>query len=208
MSRVVTAFVPPPSQLPRAAPEVGVRKFTVNEYHRLIDSGFFAANENFELLEGWIVAKMSRNPSHDVAVDKSGDAIRDRLPTGWRVRVQLAVTLSDSEPEPDLAIVQGPADRYVKHHPYPHEIAFVVESSATSLGLDRADKGRAYASAGIATYWILNVEDRQVEVYTDPNGTGASASYGTQEIFFPGDLVPLIIGGVKFAEVPVAELLP
>ena len=205
----MTAFVPPPSQLPRAAAGVGVRRFSVDEYHRLIDSGFFAANEDFELLEGWIIAKMSPcNPPHDVAVDKSGDAIRDRLPAGWRVRVQLAVTLSDSEPEPDLAIVRGPADRYVKHHPYPDEIAFVVESSATSLGLDRADKGRAYAAAGIAIYWILNVEDRQVEVYTDPVGTGTVASYGTQEIFLPGDVVPLIVEGQKVGEIPVAELLP
>ncbi len=208
MTRLVTAFTPPLSQLPRLAPGTAVRKFTIEEYHKLIDLGFFAANEKFELLEGWIVAKMSRNPPHDVAIDKSTDAIRDRLPREWRVRVQLAVTLGDSEPEPDLAIVRSPAERYVDHHPYADDIAFVVESSASSLGLDRADKGRVYAAAGIAVYWILNVEQKKVEVYTDPTPVGDSATYASLEVFDTRDGVPLIIAGQKLADIAVRELFP
>ena len=193
--------------LPRLAPGTAVRKFTVDEYHQMIELGYFAANEKFELLEGWIVAKMSRNPPHDVTIDKATDAIRDRLPQGWRVRAQLAITTADSEPEPDLAIVLGPADRYGDHHPHPDEIAFIAESSATSLGLDRADKGRVYAAAGIPIYWILNVEERQVEIYTDPAGAGSAARYDTLEIIAIDDVVPLVIGGQKVADVPARELL-
>ena len=194
--------------MPRMLPKQGVRKFTVREYHKLIDDGFFATDEKFELIEGWIVAKMPRNPPHDLAIDKSTDAIRERLPARWRVRAQLAITLSDSEPEPDLAIVLNPADRYGDHHPGPSEIGMLVESSFSTLSFDRADKARVYAMAGIPIYWILNVVDHQVEVYTEPSGVDVNPGYRVQEIFSGDDVVPLLIAGNKIADIPVRELIP
>ena len=136
MTRLVTPFSPPPSQLPRLSPRQGVRKFTVTEYHKLIDEGFFAANEKFELVEGWIVNKMSRNPPHDVAIDKTHEVIQRHLPKEWRIRIQSAITTVDSEPEPDLAVVLGPAERYTDHHPGAAEIAMLIESAASSLEFD------------------------------------------------------------------------
>lgn len=208
MSQVATPFSPPASQLPRLAPRQRVRKWSVDEYHRLIEQGFFNGDERYELLEGWIVAKMPRNPPHDVAIDKAQEAIRDRLPSGWRVRVQSAVTLADSEPEPDLAVVRGPAERYRASHPGPADIQIVVEVAASSIDLDRADKGRIYAAAGIPAYVIVNVNVLQVELYTTPTGTGAAAAYGALEIFSPTESVPLLIDGQKVADIPASELLP
>src|SRR5437867_11187592 len=101
------------------APPILMKRWTVEEYHRLIQAGAFASDESFELLEGWIVPKMSRNPPHDVSLDKWQEALRNRLKPNWRVRLQSAITTSDSEPEPDIAIVPGPADRYVDRHPVP-----------------------------------------------------------------------------------------
>jgi hypothetical protein len=204
MTRMVTPFVPPASELPQLAPRAGVRKFTVDEYHRLIEGGFFRDNDKFELLEGWIVAKMPRTPAHDAAISLADEIVRKYLPSEWIVRVQSAVTLTDSEPEPDLAVVRGPIRAYAAHHPGAADIGLIVESSATSLGLDRADKGRIYARARIAVYWILNVEEGVVEVYTDPTAEG----YQTQKLFAGSDAIPLIVAGQKLADVAAREFLP
>lgn len=194
--------------MPRMLPKQGVRKFTVVEYHKLIDDGFFATDEKFELIEGWIVAKMPGNPRHDTAIGMTYDSLLPRLPSKWRTRIRCGITTSDSEPEPDLAVVLAPAERYIDHHPGPSEIAMTVESSFTSLSFDRDDKARVYATAGIPVYWILNVVDHQVEVYTEPSGVDANPGYRVQEIFSGDDVVPLIIAGNKIADIPVRELLP
>lgn len=89
-------------------PTLLMRRFTVDEYHHMIRTGILGEDEPVELLEGWIAIKMPRNPAHDVAVEKSDTAIRDRVPAGWRIRIQCAITTDDSEPQPDIAVVQGP----------------------------------------------------------------------------------------------------
>src|SRR2546423_10746826 len=89
------------------ATRLPVRRFTVEEYHRLIEQGFFASDERFELLEGWIVAKVPRNPIHDTAVLLADGLFRRLIPTGWLVRCQLGFTTGDSEPEPDIALARG-----------------------------------------------------------------------------------------------------
>lgn len=208
MTRVAAPFSTPPSQLPHLSPKQGVRKFTVEEYHRLIENSFFALDEKYELVEGWIVNKMSRNPPHDVAIFLAQSELSSRLPAEWVMRVQLAVTLSDSEPEPDLAIVRAPGRAYSTRHPNASEIAMVVESSSTSLEFDRSDKARIYAVAGVPVYWILNVVDGQVEVYTSPSEQGSNQGYRTQEIFEGDDQVQFVIDGRKIADIPVRDLLP
>src|SRR5262245_53367242 len=104
-----------------------VRKFSVEEYHRMIQAGILTEDDPVELLEGWVVPKMPHNPPHDGIVDLAREVIRGKLPAGWRVRVQSAITTPDSEPEPGLVVAPGPASRYFDHHPGPSEIALVVE---------------------------------------------------------------------------------
>src|SRR5205807_10080536 len=104
-----------------AIPPVPVRRFTVEEYHRLIKTGVFDEDERFELLEGWIVPKMRRNPPHEVTVVVVADTIRSMLAAGWHVRAQAATTTPDSEPEPDVAIVRGAARDYLGRHPGPQD---------------------------------------------------------------------------------------
>lgn len=98
-------------------PPVPVRRFTGTEYHNLITSGLFASDERFELLDGWITPKMSRNPPHDFVLDLVKDVIPAHASPGWRFRIQSAITLSNSEPEPDLTVAIGPAQRYHTRHP-------------------------------------------------------------------------------------------
>ncbi|HWE93903.1 MAG TPA: Uma2 family endonuclease [Tepidisphaeraceae bacterium] len=191
--------VPPPGAV--------LRRFTVEEYHRLIGQGYFAADERYELLNGFIVRKMSRDPIHDAALEIASEVIRSRVPAGWRIRIQSAIATADSEPEPDMAIVRGTPQDHVTRHPGPGELAIVVEVANTSLNDDRTVKGALYARASIGVFWIINLIDRRVEVYTDPTGPDSTTAYRHREDYGIGLAVPLTVG-TAVASVPISELLP
>ncbi len=186
----------------------GFRRFSVAEYHRLIDLGLITEDDNLELLEGYLVHKMSRNPPHDACLHRALKALTRALPPGWDVRVQSAVTLPDSEPEPDLAVVVEDPGGYANRHPHAPDVGLVIEVSDSTLAGDRADKGRIYSRSTIPTYWILNVADRQVEVYTSPSGPVALPAYAQRHDCLPNDSVPLPLGGAVVTHLPVALLLP
>jgi Uma2 family endonuclease len=185
-----------------------IRRWTVSEYHQMIAAGILTENDCVELLEGWLVPKMPRNPPHDCTVDQDREVLQVALPAGWRVRVQSAITTALSEPEPDLVAVPGPASRYSSRHPEPQEIALVVEVSDSSLAHERGEKGRAYARDGIVCYWIVNLVERQVEVYTAPSGPALQPAFAQRQDYRPGDAVPLVIDGLQVALIPVVNLLP
>ena len=107
----------PPVPAPEFLENAGFRRFTVDEYHRMIQQGILAHGEPVELLEGWMVKKMSHGTPHDSAMDTLEGLLLGLLPSGWFPRSQRAVTLADSEPEPDLAVVRGPRGRYRDAHP-------------------------------------------------------------------------------------------
>jgi Uma2 family endonuclease len=184
-----------------------VRRFTVEEYHRLINEGFFAHDERFELLEGLIVQKMPRDPVHDAAVEIALKLLQARMPAGWRVRPQCAMTTVDSEPEPDLAVVRGEPRDYVARHPGPQDVALIVEVANTTLLDDRTLKARSYARAGVTAYWIINLVERQVEAYSDPTGPGPQPVYRRRVDYRSGQAAPFAVGGIPLI-VPVDELLP
>ncbi len=146
----------------------GFRRFTVDEYHRLIDIGLLNGDDAVELLDGYLVLKMPHNPPHDSGIQALMELFRAALPAGWALRVQSAVTLAESEPEPDAAVVRGSWKDYRKDHPRPKDIALVVEVADSSVDRDRKGKGPIYAAAGIPVYWIVNIPEARVEVYSDP----------------------------------------
>jgi Uma2 family endonuclease len=194
--------------LPLLGAQAGFRRFSVPEYHKLIEIGVLTEDDNLELLEGYLVMKMARNPPHDGTIDLVKENLSPTLPAGWMLRIQEAITLNDSEPEPDIGVVRGNARTYVTRHPGPADIGLLIEVADSTLAGDRADKGRIYARAKIACYWIVNLLDRQVEVYTQPSGPAAAPAYGQQATFRAGDAVPLTLDGAALATVPVQDLLP
>jgi Uma2 family endonuclease len=203
----MSALITSKMRLPGTA-NLFLRRFSVDEYHRMIETGVFARADGFELLDGWIVSKMPHNPPHDLAVSLGLCQVGARLSTDWFCRVQSAITLATSEPEPDLAVVQGPERRYASRHPTPADIGVLIEMSDSSLADDRQEKGALYAQANIPQYWIVNLVDRHVEVYTDPTGPIHAPEYRQRRDYGPGDSVPLVVGGQTLASIPVAELLP
>jgi Uma2 family endonuclease len=173
----------------------------------MIQAGILREDDPVELLEGWIVCKMTRNPPHDVAVALAGAMLIRLLPHGWHVRQQSAITTDDSEPEPDVAVVRGDARRYRGRHPGPSDVVAVMEVADTSLTRDRIDKASIYGRAGVPVYWIVNLSEGKVEVYSDPTGPGPSAGYRARTDFTRGQSVPLRTGGQDLI-VRVDDLLP
>lgn|SRR5262245_1289732 len=184
------------------------RRFSVAEYHRLIETGVLTEEDKVELLNGYVVLKMPRNPPHDVSIPLTQEALRILLPSGWCIRSQGAITLATSEPEPDVVVARGSWRDYQAHHPGPSEIGLVVEVAESSLTRDRDDKGPIYADAGLPVYWIVNLVDRQLEVYTQPSGTVAAARYAQRQDFRPGDSVHLLLDGAVVGQVAVRDVLP
>jgi Uma2 family endonuclease len=182
-------------------------RFTVEQYHRMIAAEVFNGSERVELLEGWVMIKMTRNPPHDGTVLLVQTELLARLPAEWVLRVQSAITTPDSEPEPDLVVARGPRRRYVRSHPRPRDVALVVEVADTTLAEDRDIKGPLYARARIPVYWVVNLIDSIVEVYSNPRA-GRSPAYRQRQDHGPADALPLVIGGQEEGVIPVRELLP
>ncbi len=183
-------------------------KVTVAEYHQMIKDGVFEDGDPIELLEGYLVQKMSHNTPHGVGVQWLDKRLHRLLLNGWEVRIQLPITLSDSEPEPDGVVARGDDRTFLAHHPLPDEIGLVAEVADSSRYSDRREKGRVYARAGIPVYWIINVVDRQIEVYTDPDATANPPAYRTRTDYAPGDAVPITLDGAAVGTIPVSELVP
>jgi hypothetical protein len=198
-----TAFWQP--VMPFEAPPFPVRRFSVEEYHRMIAAGVLSEDEPVELLEGWIIPKMPRTPLHDATVAQSHDLLQLLLPPEWSFRVQSAITILGSEPEPDLAAVLAPPRRYTHHHPGAADIGLLIEVADSSLVQDRNAKQHLYARAGIEAYWILNLVDRRLEVYTLPSG---ESGYLDHQEYGVADHVDFILRGQVLGQIAVADLFP
>ncbi len=186
-------------------PPYPVHRWTVAEYLRLVKLGLFDEDDQLELLEGWPVKKMTKNPLHDGTVDQINLVLGSRLPPGWYIRVQNVIVTEDSAPEPDLAIVRGIPKDYRDQHPTPHDVALIVEVADTSIAKDR-EKRHLYARAGITTYWLVNLLDRRLEVFSSPKTGGADSDYEQQQVLGVRQKVPLKIPGRREIKLSVADL--
>lgn len=143
------------------------RLWTRAEYDRAAEVGLFGADERLELIEGRIVRKMPQGGPHTTGVGLVEDALCIAFPINHIVRVQMPLALGEhNEPEPDIAVVPGKRRDYSHNHPA--SAVLVVEVADTSLDIDRTTKASLYARAGIADYWILNLQDRLLEVHRNP----------------------------------------
>ncbi|MGB7156886.1 MAG: Uma2 family endonuclease [Tepidisphaeraceae bacterium] len=183
------------------------RRFSVEEYRRMAETGILSEDDNVELLEGWIVEKMTKGARHDYTIQATDNAIRSRLEPNWGVRIQSAIVLADSEPEPDLAVILNPPARYVDRHPSRDDIALLVEVAESSLAQDRGIKLRIYARSNIEVYWIVNLIEDVIEVHWDPSGPVDLPTYRGRRVFRSGESVPLAIGGQQLQPVEVKQIL-
>jgi hypothetical protein len=189
-------------------PPFPVRRFTVAEYQRMGELGILTEDDRVELLEGWIVPKMHRNPPHDGTIEILQQWLSQVLPTDWRCRIQSALVTADSQPEPDLVVARGDPIERLRRHPGPADIGLVIEVADTTLESDRNDKSRIYARAKVPCYWIVNLIDQQFEVRTEPTGPRRHPVFRKESIHQRDDQIQLVLDGKVVASPIVAEFFP
>lgn len=183
------------------------RRWTREEYYRMGEAGVLKPDERVELIDGEVVVKVSpQHPPHANGTQVAARTVERAFGAGYDVRRQVPLLLGSSEPEPDIAVVEGNPEEMTEH---PTTAVLVVEVADSTLRADRSEKASLYASAGIPDYWIVNLIDRQLEVLRDPM-VYPSARYGhayrRSTILLPGETVrPL---ARPDAEIAVDALLP
>jgi Uma2 family endonuclease len=181
---------------------------SLDQYRAMAEAHILTTDDRIELLEGWLVAKMTKYPRHTISKNSTRDAFMALVPAGWYVTTEDPLDAVDSEPEPDVSIIRGTTRDYMNHYPGMADTALVVEVADTSLTRDRSRKKRIYARAGFSIYWIINLIDNQIEVYTNPAGAVAQPDYRNRQDFGPDDMIPLVIEGLEIGRIAVRELLP
>ncbi|MBM3979777.1 MAG: Uma2 family endonuclease [Planctomycetes bacterium] len=196
------ALTPPPSEEPPS------RLFSVADYHRMIATGILREEDRCELIRGRIVTIMPPNPPHSSVSRRVARNLMPLFsPPEWVFGSNDPITLSDSQPQPYFFAARGPDVRYADLHPGPKDLVLVVEVSDSSLGYDRGTKQELYAEAKVPQYWIVNVSENRVEVYTDPRG-GKAPAYKTRTDYGPSDSLPVVVAGKQLGVIAVKELLP
>ena len=182
-------------------------RLSVEQYHDMARHGILLDGDPVELLEGLLVKKMTISPSHRRATRRVRLALERVVPTGCYVDAPSPITLQRSEPEPDVVVVRGAEGDYPDRHPGPQDLLLLVEVSDSSLRRDQGFKKVIYAKAAIPVYWIVNLIDRRVEVYSDPTGAVEQPDYRFHRDFDEADHVPVMIEGGEVAKIPVRDVL-
>ncbi len=190
-------------------PATALYRLSVEQYHDMIRQGILKDGDPVELVEGILVTKMTKNQPHCFANQTLRDLLGPMVGPGWIVSVQDPVTSQDSEPEPDVLIARGTRREYLERdrHPGPQDTPLVIEVAESSLELDETSKLRAYARARFPVYWIVNLVDRRVQVYTDPTGPADEPTYRQRRDYAETDAVPVTLDGREVGRIAVRDLL-
>jgi Uma2 family endonuclease len=206
----IASTLPDPVLGNSALPARSLYRLSIDKYEAMVRSGLFTKRDRIELIEGILVAKMAEDPPHASVCEMARDAVEGKLPGGWHVRGEkpLRIPSRASLPEPDLVVARGIPRDYLARHPEPSDVALVIEVADSSLDDDRKLMSRVYGGAGIPTYWIVNVVEGQIEVYSSPSGPSEPVGYRHCEVYARGREVPLVIAGADVGSISVADLLP
>jgi Uma2 family endonuclease len=183
-------------------------RLSVEQYHAMAQAGILDEDDPVELLEGYLVTKMTKYPPHTLAKDLAREEIERLVPAGWFLGSENPLTTLDSEPEPDVTVVRGARRDYKMRHPGPADVVLVIEVADSSLRRDRTLKKRIYARAGIPVYWIVNLVDRRIEVYTVPSGPAEVPDYAEWRDYGEDEAVPVMVDGLEVGRVVVGDVLP
>ena len=179
----------------------------------MIAAGILTTDDRCILLDGVLVAKMTKEPPHVTCVKLTRHALGQVVPPGWHVDKEDPIALPDgpggfdSVPEPDVQVLRGSIRDYSARHPLPEDAPLVVEVSDSSLRSDR-NKLVRYAWCGVPIVWIINLAARVVEVYGRPSGPADEPGYRDFQTFGENDEIPIFLDGDEVGRVAVRDLLP
>lgn len=192
-----------------------MKRWTVAEYHGLIEKGFLQEGAPFELIDGLLMCKDRRDSGgdpmtighrHSLAVDVLGLINQQLMGSGCYIRVQSPVAMGEEqEPEPDASLIRGaPQDFRSKKFTWIAAL-LVIEVADSSLEFDRTTKQRIYAAAGIPAYWIVNLRHNKVEVYEQPDAQ--SGEYRIRRDLVAGESANIPLPSGQTISVPVSDLV-
>lgn len=167
-------------------------RWTVEDYHRLIEKGILH-NRQVELLAGEIVEMPPEGPEHSYKTASGAEYLRNCLAGKATIREAHPVTLTASEPQPDIAVVRGTHEDYRTRHPQPEEILLLIEISRSTLAYDLGDKKQTYAEAGIDEYWVMDISARELHVFRRPS----AGIYTDSQVVNKGSLQLLMLPSVS-----------
>ncbi|MEZ2317838.1 MAG: Uma2 family endonuclease [Microcoleus sp.] len=170
---------------------VTAKRFSIAEYHRLGELGFFDPDDRVELIRGEIIKMAAKGTLHSVCNSLVFGELYSLVGKRAIVRGQEPIILmDDSEPEPDVVIARNRCDNYLSSHPEPADILLVIEVSNSTLKYDQITKLSLYAEAGITNYWIFNLVDNQLEMHNEPyQKRQGDFSYRSQNIVLQNETV-------------------
>lgn len=169
-------------------------KWSVADYQRMRDLGILDCRR-CELIDGEIWDIAPEGQFHRFVNHRGVSYLCDRMKGKAEVFEAHPITLETSEPQPDIAIVRLPDTRYLKHHPYPADVYWLVEIADTTLTYDLETKRRVYAAAGIQEYWVINIANRQLTVFKDLQEN----EFSTREVLQEGLIYPSAFPDVAIA---------
>jgi Uma2 family endonuclease len=180
-------------------------RLSVRQFDQMVDKGVLAEDDRVELIEGLLVTKMGKKRPHVQAGVRGLRLLSRVVPGTWHVRKEDPIVTSEwGKPEPDLSVVRGRVEDYDDRDVAAADVALVVEIAESSLSIDRSDISLVYSSSGIPVYWIVNLVDHQVEVYSDPGPAG----YQSSPFMKPGQDIPVVIDGSELGRIAATDLLP
>jgi Uma2 family endonuclease len=187
---------------PSTPAAVAIHRLSVAQYEAMGQAGILGPDDRVELLEGWLVEKMRKSPPHRIATHQARVLLEGVVPSAWYVESQEPIVTDDSEPEPDVAVIRGRTQDYSARNPPAAQVGLIVEIADTTVDNDRVLKGRVYARARIPTYWLVNLVDRVLEVYSSPRGEGSNVGYAMRTDWREGEL-PVVLDGIEIGRIAV-----
>ncbi|MEM8721814.1 MAG: Uma2 family endonuclease [Cyanobacteria bacterium P01_G01_bin.39] len=169
-------------------------KWSIDEYHSLIESGLLA-DKPVELLNGEIIEMSPEREEHSYTNDDVAQLLRDKLKGLAKIRESHPITLDNSEPEPDIAVVRLPKTIYTQHHPYPQDIYWLIEIFNKTLSKDLTEKSMIYAQNNIPEYWVVDLVNKQLIIHTDPQNN----QYAQIKVYKGGTVSPLAFPDIEIA---------
>ncbi|HUP68886.1 MAG TPA: Uma2 family endonuclease [Acidimicrobiales bacterium] len=161
-----------------AAPER--HRFTVEEYHRMAETGLLGEDDRVELVEGEIIDMAPIGSRHNACVARLNELFVTRLAGRATVFVQSSVRMSElSEPEPDIAVLVPRPDFYAGALPGPAAVLLVVEVADTTAGWDRGVKIPMYGRAGVAEAWVVDLSAEVIDIWAQPGHEGYAVTART-----------------------------
>ncbi|WP_435009437.1 Uma2 family endonuclease [Tundrisphaera lichenicola] len=180
--------------------------FSVDDFYRMIDNDIFPDDARVGLWEGRVYEEMAKKHPHSFSWARLNAALFPILPPGWSLWAESSITLSaDKVPLPDMVILRGDLETYRDRRPVAADVGLLIELADTSLKIDTGAKLRAYARAGIPAYWVFNLKEDVIYLYSDP--IPSEERYSSTTTIGRDGSIPFVLEGAQVALIPTSNIL-